>query len=211
MWVPDRRTLIVLTCLVGAMTGASGLLLLLEPTGTADVGSLRLSALEPVAQEQLIQTAVDPAATVASRWSAIVVHYGPAVSREKVLSRQLADGAEAYHFVVNAEANNNDKAYIEAGSRWRGQLPGAFWAGPESQWVNHHAIGVLVVDDGTGSDGPDSDQLNKLVHLLQSLQAEYQIPADRVMIQAHTPIKPVNNRWFPTSWVRGQLLSYASP
>lgn len=99
---------------------------------------------------------------------------------------------------------------VEFGDRWRDQQAGAYWVGPESKWVNHHAIGICVENDGTGQ-GPTDGQLKRLLWLARQLQARFQIPADRVILQVGSEQTSAGGRWFPVAWFRQQLLSFAVP
>lgn len=201
--VPDRRTIIVLTSLVGAMTIASGLLLMLEPKGTTALKGISLSSVGDVGRRSHDILLASVGDQRAGPWSAIVVHH----TRLPGSGAPVLAGTGNYHFAIYASGSSS--ARVDVGDRWRRQLPGAYWAGPEKQWVNHHAIGVCVVS--SGQDGPSEDQLQQLVGLVQRLQGEFQIPADRVVLQPGLGHVSSKGRWFPTAWFRQQLLSFVAP
>lgn len=115
----------------------------------------------------------------------------------------------AYHFVIRNRADSWEDL-LEVGDRWQRQLAGAYWAGPESQWVNHHGIGIWVENNQSG-EGPDEEQLQKLIWLVQRLQSEFQIPADRVILQVDGASATRTTRWFPAAWFRQQLLAFEMP
>lgn len=201
--VPDRRTLIVLASLVGAMTVASGLLLLLEPKNATALRGISLSSIDHVdrqAHDILLASSND---RQAGPWSAIVVHH----TRASGAGGYSDAGIANYHFAIHEQGSSSDR--FEVGYRWRQQSPGAYWAGPEKDWVNRHAIGVCLVSDG--EEGPSEDQLEQLIGLVQQLQAEFQIPADRVVLQPGIGHISSKGRWFPTAWFRQQLLIFAAP
>lgn len=205
MLVPDRRTLIVLASLVGAMTIASGLLLVLEPGPATSVDGMSLSSVGPQrrADGGLFGAGL-PA--VSGRWSTVVVHYGS--SHSHTGQSQHRPSASAYHFVVRGgDVSWGDR--LEIGSRWNRQQAGAYWVGPESQWVNHHGVGISVEKDSPGQ-GPTDEQLQKLVWLVQRLQVQYQIPADRVILQVESSATKTGGRWFPIAWFRQQLLTFTT-
>lgn len=203
--VPDRRTLIVLASLVGAMTVASGLLLLLEPKNATALRGLSLSSIDLVDQpgHDILLASSTNSSQLAGPWSAIVVHN----TRVPRAGRGIDAGIANYHFAIHEQGSSSDR--FEVSRRWRQQSPGAYWAGPEKDWVNRHAIGVCLVS--AGEEGPSEDQLQRLVGLVQQLQAEYQIPADRVVLQPGIGHISSKGRWFPTAWFRQQLLTFAAP
>jgi hypothetical protein len=203
MLVPDRRSLIVLASLVGAMTVASGLLIALEPTSVGPIGGMSLSSIDDPDRSQVYDHVLQDQG---GRWSAIVVHVGSKPAR----ATQGAAADTAYHFVIPQEPGAA-KESVEVGYRWRRQLPGTYWAGSDSDWVNRHAIGVCI-ESPTGHSGPSDEQLQGLIQLVHSLQAQFQIPADRVILQVNSAGQSSHGgRWFPVTWFRQQLLAFATP
>ncbi len=206
MAVPERRTLVVLGSLIGAMTLASGLLLMLEPRPVGPTSGVSLNAVEPAGRgADLLFTTTPPAE--AAWWSAIVVHasgtaYGSAEAINRVHER-LGRGGLGYHFVVNNGTCGED-GLIEVGFRWRYQFVGAFTGGPDSGWSNHRAIGICLVGDGERQSFTRA-QMVELLWLVQRLQERFQIPADRVVVQLSDGPGAVG-RLFPVAQFRQQLL-----
>ncbi len=213
MLVPDRRTLIVLASLVSAMTVASSVLLLLEPGPAKAVKGMSLASIDRTPHRSgdglfdHIQTSAP------GRWSAVVIHYGSAPLVTPVVHTDgdlMPPGDDlAYHFLIR-RGRGPWREQVAFGGRWRDQQDGAYWAGPESRWVNHHAIGICLEDDGTAR-GPAQEQLETLIGLVQRLQTRFQIPADRVILQIDTGQAAAGARWFPVAWFRQQLLTFAAP
>jgi len=210
MFVPDRRTLIVLTSLLGTMTVASGLLLLLEPKPDMMVRGISLSSVDRSVYTPSENLFHDIREARQGRWSAIVVRYGPrpsVVNQASVQDFRRGDSDTGYHFIIPAKPSS--RTMYEVSNRWRRQMPGAYWAGPESHWVNHHAIGIsLICEDRR--EGPTEEQLQNLVKLVHLLQSKLEIPADRVILQTDSD-GAANTRWFPVAWFRQQLFTYATP
>lgn len=207
MIAPDRRTVIVLASLVGAMTVASGLLLLLEPRKTGSITGVSLLSVDHSGagtENHLFHTA--PQAKP-GRWFAIVVTCKPRSAVQSAAYRPGRVDDSPYHFLI---PSGDSDAPIEVGQRWRQQEQGAYWQGPESQWVNRHAIGVCLEND-VENQAPSEDQLRRLIWLVQHLQSRYQIPADRVVLQVDLTRSASGVRWFPTAWFRQQLLAFAIP
>ena len=200
MLVPDRRTVTVLATLIGAMTVASGLLLLLEPRPSTIISNISLSTVnhETPSEASGEGSVLDDQAQ-AGRWSAIVIHYGGA--DENIDAR--------YHFVIPSKRRGGGDPIV-ANPRWQRQQPGAYWAGSEGDWVNHHAVGIRLSQNGN-ADGPSQKQLRTLVQLVQRLQSRFQIPADRVILQADNETASHGDGWFPVAWLRHQLLTFATP
>lgn len=214
MMIFDRRTVIVLSSLVGAMTIASGVLLMLEPRGAGAVEGLGLLSVDRAtlsAEDSLFDTgrAIQP-----GRWSAIVVSYGRRDGGRIVTAGGATDENQVnglgYHFVVPAPGRDEGDWGVEVGYRWRGQEDGGYWVGPEGNWVNHHAIGVCV-EDTLGGEGASEDQLQRLAWLVQRLQMRFEIPAERVIMHLGGGQSSAGTRWFPVAWFRQQLLAFEMP
>ncbi len=223
MGLPDRRTLTVWSSLVGAMTLASGLLLLLEPNPTAISSNMMLSSVRPTSvdpRESLFQSlppadsavAVDRTPAV-TPWSAIVVRTsGTAAGSAEDLDRrhrQMGLDGLGHHFVINNGTGAED-GQIEIGFRWQDQKPGAHSIGANSEWLNRHAIGICLIGDDARQP-PTEQQLHQLVWLVQRLQARLGIPADRVMHESESLQDGPAGRMFPTAWFRKQLLTLSTP
>jgi len=217
-FVPDRRTLIVLVSLVGAMTLASGLLLLLEPSVPAGWrGGVPLQKVHQATapDDMLFDTRVD---VEAGRWRAIVIHdSGSLVGSAKTIDRahrRLGRDGLGYHFVIN-NASGGEDGRIERGPRWRGQIRGAHSIGDGSQWFNEHAIGICVIGDFQ-RQAPTSAQIDRLVRLVQLLQTRLGIPSDEIRLPTDRYLNPAVDpeaNWggvthFPAERVRGLLLSH---
>lgn len=211
MLVSDRRTLIVLASLVGAMTVASGLLLMLEPGPVAAVQAISLSSVDRAhrfSDDPILDVGLLPGS---GRWSAVVVQCGPNTTGVASLAGLRSDqDPSGYHFVIPARYAAAGRVRAQATPRWRHQQAGAYWAGADSAWVNHHAIGVCLEDDGAGR-GPSQDQWRQLVGLVQKLQARFQIPADRVMLQTTDVRRGASGAVMPVTWFRQQLLTFSEP
>ena len=211
MHVPNRRSMVVLASLVGAMTVASGVLLLLEPRQAVAVRQLSLLSVDRAnpsgSGDDFILDPVQQ--SPGDRWSAIVVRYGKGPLAIETGTRRLGADDHGYHFVVPIAQSKSDRQ-VKVGYRWRHQLAGAYWAGPESAWVNHHAIGVCVINEGDRGERME-ERLNKLVLLVQQLQTNFKIPADRVILEVESGAGSSKGRWFPVAWFRQQLLSFSIP
>ncbi|MCE9591220.1 MAG: peptidoglycan recognition protein family protein [Planctomycetes bacterium] len=206
MFVPDKRTLIVLTSLVAAMTVASAVLLILEPRPVIPAEQIMLSSLErdSDSDRQLFETTPPP---TAGRWTAIVIHNSGAVQGSSAtinrLHEQLGRGGNGYHFVIGNGSGMPD-GQVEAGFRWSRQLVGAYAAGPGSDFLNRRAIGICLVGDFSRQP-PTQAQLRELIWVVRHLQTQFGIPPEHVVVQM-LPEGQGAGRYFPTLAFRQQIV-----
>jgi len=198
--VPDRRTLIVLSCLIGGMTLVSGLLLALEPAPVMPLSKPLAAVQQPVdRQQQLFQTTPAP---LAERYSMIVVYHSgwdAGSARRIALShRRLGLKSLGHHFVVGNGQGSPD-GQIEVGVRWQHQLAGADQFGEYEQRGLERAIGVCLVGD-TDNAAPTKKQMRELLWLVHRLQERYDITGSNVQLA------PGVGPLFPVASFRQQLL-----
>jgi len=210
MFVPDRRTLMVLATLIGAMTLASAALLTLEPRASLpESPTVVLSSLDGTADpdQGLFNTAVVPDTHT---WSAIVIQQSGSVdgSGQSLgrLHEKLGLGGLAHHFVIG-NGHGSPDGQIEAGFRWDRQVHGAFRSGIPT--LDPHALGICLIGDGKRQE-PTEAQFRQLVWLVRKLQTRFHIPADRVIVQS--PAQPGGvSALFPVTGFRQQLWTVAAP
>lgn len=207
--VPDRRSMIVLLSLIGAMTLASALLLVLEPgpmSPRMSVISLRVHTSPGRTEHDLFDTTPAPDR---ARWSGIVICESGSLYES---AHRLADahtraglGGLAYQFVVDTPGADGE-GLIQAGLRWRRQLPGAYATGPHRDWYNQHAIGVCLIADSRARR-PSDRQMQDLVELVRRLQRHFGIEPHLVRLQAEIDPALEPGTHFPVGWFRERLLS----
>ena len=103
---------------------------------------MSLSTVEPQASVSGAIFSTNGQST-SGRWSTVVIHYGSIRPTNGERGMRPLGSKSAYHFVVRNRADSWEDL-LEVGHRWQRQMAGAYWAGPESQWVNHHGIGIWV-------------------------------------------------------------------
>lgn len=199
----DKRTVVVLASLIGGMTLAGGLLLLLEPGPVAPLSHITLYSTDQthVAEPEDRLFAVDQQ----HAWRGIVIHdTGSLHGSARTLNRihQQANGTGlGYHFVINNGSDRED-GLIEVGFRWERQHAGAYVSGEHASRWNDHYIGIALV--GNADDRPlTRAQLRELVWLVQQLQGRFDIPRSDV----HTALgsSDAAATHFPHAWFRRQL------
>lgn len=206
------RTLVVLVCLLAAMTLVSALLLALEPAPLAPGGGPVLTALgansqNPKALEPLFATQPAPSP---ERWRAIVVHdsgqeYGNAHALGQKHQAQGHEGL-VHHFVIG-NGDGADDGEVQVGYRWVRQADSASFEGFSSApWFNRHAISICLIGDGDHAPPTDS-QMEQLVALVAALQKRLEIPADNVLLYGNVVTSARGpGLLFPVSAFRQQLL-----
>jgi len=209
--VPDRRTIVVLSSLVGAMTLASTVLLLLEPTQVAPFNGVRLQSIDRGTSPQDVLFATQPAIHP-QRWDKIVIHdsgtlLGSAASLNREHER-LGRSGLGYHFVIGNGSDTND-GLIEVGFRWRTQKIGAHSLGPDAATFNRSGIGICLVGDADRKPITDA-QMRELVWLVQQLQEKFNIPAHEVYLGIGSGQAPLPNGHFPLGTFRRELLNVAA-
>ena len=193
--VHPKRTGIVWSVFLGAMTLAGGVLLLNDGWT-----SMPLTALS---------RAAEPAPRVAvpqGRWQAIVIHHsgshtGSAQDIARQQSRDWGFPSMGYHFVIGNGNGEHDGAII-AGQRWYYQQSGAHvaeraaGAQPTAAWFNDNAIGICLIGNGESREFTQ-EQMDSLTGLVRDLQKKCGIPASNVFM--HSDLVPVASpgRAFP--------------
>ncbi|MBI1372698.1 MAG: hypothetical protein GC159_08035 [Phycisphaera sp.] len=205
----ERRTLVVLTCLIFSLTAVSGLLLSLEPQPLAPASGTVLTAFETNSVSIESMLASEPAA-YPGRWKAIIVHhsgqpYGDAQTLSQ-LHQDMGYGGLAYHFVIG-NGDGADDGQIQVGYRWTRQLDAAGIYGVESAaWFNHHAIHICLIGNGDRA-APTQAQMDQLVKLVRVLQNRFGIPAEHVLLAGNVAPTTSPGLLFPGATFRGQLIN----
>lgn len=198
--VPDRRVLIVLSSLVGAMTLASGLLLALEPRGSTGVRLQQMAkTADPVTRLFATRKPLDLS------WTRVIIHDSGSTdgSADDLAAAHRQQGAESvgYHFVIdNGQLDDNGKPDIHPTARWSNQQDGDFLNAVDAQQQDQpRAIGICLIGD-TNRQALSKVQLQQLVWLVQQLQTKLHISRTNVNIQT-------SGHMFPAAAFNGQLLS----
>ncbi len=178
----------------------------LEPRPTqAGTGLVPLTATQPTAA---------PASTLVSRpqnpqrWNAIAIHFsGSAFGSTQLIAQsheQMGLTGLAYHVVIG-NGQGMDDGLVAAGPRWKAQEKGISAGNVDPASPGPTAIDICLIGDGHRR-GPSEAQMRQLVALVQQLQSDCEIPAERVLL--YTDPDTGRGRLFPLAWFRQQLLSY---
>ena len=198
----NRRTLIVWSALIGAMTFSSGLLMWLEPRPLAPAGGLALAALEsaPAGIDSIFYTRTP---VVDDRWTSIVIHHSgqQAGSAESIseLHQALGYHGLGFHFVIGNGEGTED-GLIQVGYRWMDQLDGEYVP---------RAISICMIGNGDKAP-PTAAQMDQLNRLVTALQARTGIAADHIQLHRDLAQTTSPGRYFPTGRFRSHLIDLAS-
>lgn len=206
----SRRAGVVWCALIGSMTAAAGVLMVLDPGAAPRTDGLSLpplmasSGVTPKIEAVLESPRVP---LDRERWQAIVIHHsGSPIGRPEDLdaeARRMNLKGLGYHFVIGNGRRMAD-GEIHAGYRWMDQVPGAHAAGNDAEWYNLHSIGICLVGDGDRERFTD-EQLHRLVELVNTLAREFKIPRDRILL--HSDIAPTADpgQLFPAALFHEQV------
>lgn len=202
-----RRPVIVLAVLMGAMTVASGYLLMLEPGSMlqpASVISLRAQSDIDITAAPLFDTAEPVRA-----WDSIVIcESGPGGQSANALTGSRADqgsDAQSYHFVIEADRGRNEPL-VRAGANWRYQRLTASSAGRSDAGASGEPITICLVAD-SHVKRPGDTQMTQLIELVQRLQRRFVIGPGRVLLEGDIDAHSPTGRLFPVGHLRERLLS----
>ena len=204
---PDRRTIIVLTTLLSAMTLVSAALLIMEP-GPIQPLAISLQAFENDAPVNPLQ-----ANAPLHPWLGIVIHDsgtldGSANDIDQA-HQQFGLGGLGYHFVIhnNKSGQGTTDGQLVSSQRWKDQSKGAYCGGPDADQFNQHAIGVCMIGDFDRS-APTEAQMQALVNLAQALQNQFAVPADRIWVQTGGRTDSSTGKLFPIASFQRQLRQF---
>lgn len=137
-------------------------------------------------------------------WKYVVIHHtaskGGSVESIHEAHLQRKDNAGnpwlgiGYHFVIGNGNGMGDGA-IEPTFRWKQQMHGAH-AGAANKEHNEHGIGVCLVGNFE-QDAPTAAQRAAVKRLVQTLKAEYSIPANHVIGHRDIRATACPGRLFP--------------
>ncbi len=211
----STRAKLVWVSFLAAMTVVGGMLMLIDGRPVPRIDGLSLSPLAATGWQR--GPSSDPIRITRreldhARWQAIVIHHSgstvgsPASIEAENQSRNLK--GLGHHFIIG-NGNGMDDGQVHVGYRWMDQLPGAHAAGPNGDAYNLHAVSICLVGDGNRRPFT-AMQLQQLSTLVENLQREFSIPADRVVL--HSDIANVNDpgRLFPVEQIRTSTALSAS-
>jgi hypothetical protein len=177
---------------------ASALLLFLAPPPLAAENFNSLSAANTPFLDQIFKTSVP---TSAARWKFIYVHHSATAGGD---ARSLAypHTGMCDHFVIGNGNGALDGA-IEMSPRWNSQLAPAPSPGLDS--IEPDCISICLIGDFDRTM-PTPTQLRRLSSLVTTLQTQFRISADKVILLTDTTTPSGIGRYFPVTAFRDQIL-----
>jgi hypothetical protein len=189
----------VLTSLVALLSLASALLLALAPPPLVAEGYNSLSAADhgPFLDE-IFKTAVAPKP---QQWKFIYIHQSSTTSgNAAALARPGAGVCD--HFVIG-NGNGSQDGELEVSPRWNNQQSAAAPLGVDH--IEPSCISVCIIGDFDHSM-PTPVQLRRLTQLVSTLQTQFRISADKVILLSDTASPSSVGRYFPITAFRDQIL-----
>jgi hypothetical protein len=195
----SNRKIVVLTSLVAMLSLASALLLFLAPPPLAAEGfnSLWASDHGPFLDE-IFKTSV---AAKVERWKFIYIHHS-ATSGGCARTLALPGVGLCDHFVIG-NGNGCQDGEIQIGPRWNTQQPPSAPPGVDS--IQPTCISICLIGDFDRSM-PTPTQVRRLSQLVTTLQTQFRIGADKVIMLNDTASASSVGRYFPVTAFRDQIL-----
>jgi len=195
----SKRKIVVLTSLVALLTSASALLLALAPPPLVSDGLNSLSAADHGQfLDDVFKTSVR---ANTDQWKFIYVHHSATIAGS---ARSLAFAGTGLcdHFVIG-NGNGCQDGEILMSPRWNSQQ--AACASPGIQHIEPNCISICLVGDFDHSM-PTPTQLRRLTQLVTTLQSQFRIDAENVILLSDTASPASIGRYFPITAFRDQIL-----
>jgi hypothetical protein len=195
----SKRKVVVLTSLVALLSLASALLLALAPPPLVAEGYNSLSASDhgPFLDE-IFKTAV---AARPERWKFIYVHQSATTAGNASTLARAGSGV-CDHFIIG-NGNGCEDGELEVSPRWNNQQSPAAPLGVDH--IEPTCISICIVGDFDHSM-PTPVQLRRLTQLVSTLQSQFRIGADKVILLSDTASPSSVGRYFPITAFRDQIL-----
>jgi N-acetylmuramoyl-L-alanine amidase len=195
----SKRKIVVLTSLVALLSLASALLLALAPPPLVAEGYNSLSAADhgPFLDE-IFKTTVSPKP---AQWKFIYIHQSATTAGNASTLARPGSGV-CDHFIIG-NGNGCQDGELELSPRWNDQQPAAAPLGVDH--IEPTCISVCIVGDFDHSM-PTPIQLRRLTQLVSTLQTQFRIGADKVILLTDTAAPSSVGRYFPVTAFRDQIL-----
>ncbi|MEY3230682.1 MAG: hypothetical protein RL689_771 [Planctomycetota bacterium] len=203
-----NRSQYVFMSLVAAMTLGAAVLYAVSRKPVSGQGGFVLPAMMMTDSPSTVELVLEPTAGLQrARWKSIVIHhsdsaFGDQASLEKDARLRNLKGI-GYHFVIgNGNGMGDGELFVTP--RWNQQRQGAHVAGGKGEAYNRESIGICLVGDGDRQKFTRA-QISRLIQLIDTLQAELRIPADRVLLHREIAAVGSPGSLFPAADVRRAL------
>ena len=195
----SNRKIVVLTSLVAMLTLASAILLLLAPPPLAAEGFNSLSAAD---HGPFLDGIFKTAAPVKiDQWKFIYIHHS-ATPAGNATALAIPGTGLCDHFVIG-NGDGCPDGEIQIGQRWNSQQPPA--APPGVDPIQPTCISICVVGDFDHSM-PTPIQVRRLSQLVTTLQTQFRLGSDKVILLNDTVSPSSIGRYFPVTAFRDQIL-----
>lgn len=195
----SKRKVVVLSSLVALLSLTSALLLALAPPPLSADGYNSLSAADrPEFLDDIFKTAIVPRI---NQWKYIYIHQsGSATGSATSLSS--GKGGLADHFVIGNGSGSED-GEIEIGQRWNRQQAAAAPPGVDS--IDPACVSICLIGNFDTSM-PTPVQLRRLAQLVSTLQSQFRISSQNVVMLSQRGTPSGVGRYFPTTAFHDEIL-----
>ncbi len=206
--IKPSRPQTVWMSLVAALTVAAGMLYAGSRKPVVGSDGLAVMPLMSTGTPNSIEVVLSTRKDIAkNRWKSVVIHdSGSPVGSQSSLdaqARAMNLKGIGYHFVIgNGNGMGDGELFVT--DRWLDQRNGAHVAGNRGEDLNKQSIGICLVGDGDHQKFT-SAQLTRLLQLLDTLQREMSIPAERVYMHSDVAAVSSPGKLFPAVEIRRQL------
>lgn len=195
----SKRKIVVLTSFVALLSLTSALLLALAPPPLVADGYNTLAAS---ANAEFLDDVFKTAAkTKSNQWHYVYIHHSATPSGNGAALALPGTGL-CDHFVIGNGSGCRD-GEIQMGPRWNHQEPAA--APPGVDRIDSDCISICVVGD-FDKTMPTPTQLRTLVQLVSTLQSQFRIGSDKVILFNQSGSPSTVGRYFPATAFRDQIL-----
>ena len=195
----SKRKVVVLTSFVALLSLTSALLLALAPPPLAPEGYNSLSAADHA--DFLDDIFKTKTATNANQWKYIYIHHSnTAGGNGQALAVPGAGLCD--HFLIG-NGNGCLDGEIQMGPRWNQQQAAA--APPGVDRIEPDCISICVVGN-FDQTMPTPTQVRRLVQLVSTLQTQFRIGSDKVLLFNQSGTPSGVGRYFPVTAFRDQIL-----
>lgn len=193
----NKRKVVVLTSLVGLLTGTSALLLALAPPPLAAEG-YNLSAAD---RSDFLDGIFHTTTPTAGPWKYIYIHHSGTEGGSAATLSQPGLGL-CDHFVIGNGDGCQD-GEIQMGQRWNQQQPAGAFKGIDH--IDPTCISICLIGDFDHAM-PTPTQIRRLTQLVSTLQSQLHIGADHVILLNEGGTPSSVGRYFPVTAFREQIL-----
>jgi hypothetical protein len=196
---PPRRSVVVFAGLIGVLTLASTVLLILAPAPLTPGATSSLFAFDtPASLDPIFDTQVPVAG---ARWRYIYIHHSKTAAGNAQSLCQTYGSLGDHFLICNGDGAADGE--LQIGHRWNQQTTAAPQKGTSS--IAPTCISISLIGD-FDQTLPTPTQVRRLTQLVTALQTRFHIPSSNILL-VNLPNSPAGpGKYFPMTAFRDQLI-----